>query len=629
MRHLCNILEKIDAGSEAVIREQLDLALGVWSAHKGASHKIIAVSESSVAFADGEANLFVAHYTISEGRVALTDCRRLMNISEEANNTSFLDEIAAKFVDLVAEDQEDEASKLIGMVMEMKTKAVGAVKMVEQKEGAASRARYLKESTAARWRLIQEAKKSAKTLVFKKASALRKKIHEGKEIGKKLAPLLEAAVAMMATLDLSKRDPLIEGFIVEKNELGVPTVMRPKGAAVLVSIAEEEDGDDKPAFLKDKEDDKDGEKKDDDKKDDKDDKKDKGEKKDDDKEEKKDGEDKKDDKEEKKTDEGIVVVNLKTIKETLDPKKDFYYRAAVAWKSFRADPVTEETAALIKNQSTAAAIVEHAPFLALLTEDEVYEAIAPHIDAFDPADIRTVAKAIVAEGETKDGKAAKDKFLVSIGDNEISEAIKSQKLPISTQLDHLFLEAEDFDFGAADDLGSDDLNDDKSTEGMTDADGEGEDDLGGDEDLTSMDDEGGDDEGEQISFSMSADRAREMLKKVLDVVGDEIEDSDEFNDLKAKVDGTADGEGGEQPELTGDDISSMLQVIGDYFDAVGKDKTDQDEANAEDEMGDENLDDMSTIGDKGGDEAGAEGDQGVPGGQPAPAGAEDDLSLGQ
>jgi len=245
-----------------------------------------------------------------------------------------------------------------------------------------------------------------------------------------------------------------------------------------------------------------------------------------------------------------------------------------------------------------------------------------------------VAKAIVAEGATKDGQEAKSKFLVSLGDNEIVEAIKSQKLLLSEQLDHLFLEGDDFDFGAADNLGNDDLSDDQNTDGMEDANQEGEDDLMGDDDLTAQGDDMGEDEGEQVQFSMSADKAREMLKKVLDVVGDEIEDSDEFNDLKAKVDGTADGEDGmggeEQPELTGDDITQMLQVIGDYFDAVGKDKTDQDEANAEDEMGGETLDDMNNLGDAGGDEAGAEGDQGAPGaaGQQQPAAGNDDLNLG-
>ena len=231
-----------------------------------------------------------------------------------------------------------------------------------------------------------------------------------------------------------------------------------------------------------------------------------------------------------------------------------------------------------------------------------------------------MAKAIVAEGETKEGKAAKEKFLVSLGDNEIAEAIRTQKLPISEQLDALFLEAEDFDFGAADDIGNDDLNDDQNTDGITgDQDGEGGDDLtaAGDDTM------GGDEGGEQVQFSMSADKARELLKNVVGVIGDEIEDSDEFNELKAKVDD-------EEQELTGDDITNLLQTIGDYFDAVGKDKTDQGEANAEDEMGGEDLDDMTNIDDKGGEEAGAEGDQGVPGAEAgAGAGGEQDLNLGQ
>ena len=657
MRHLCNILDKIDAGSESVIREQLDLALGIWSAQKGASHKIIAVSESSAAFADGEANLFVAHYTITEGKVALTDCRRLLNIQEEVNNTGFLDEFAAKFVELVSEDHETEASLLVRAALEMKQRAVGAVKLVEQKEGAANRVRYLKEAKEARFRLVQEAKKSAKIKVFKKAGTLRVKAHEDTKAAKAIGQVLEAAVDMLVALELNRRNPLIEGFIIEKNEDGTPAVIRAKGSATLVKLAEgdDDDADDKPWEKKGKEK-KDDDDKDDKKEDDKDD--DKHEKGESDKEEKDEHkgksekeEDKEDDKDKKRSDEGVIVVNLKTLKETVDPRKDFFYRAAVAWKSFRADPVTEEVATLIKNQSTPAAIVEAAPFLALLGEQEVYDAIAPHVEAFDPNDIHAISAAIVAEGATKEGEAAKNKFLISLGDNEIVEMIKSQKLAISEQLDHLFLEGDDFDFGAADNLGNDDLSDDKSTDGMDD--GQGEDNLmGDDDDLTAAGDDDGEDSGEQIQFSMSADKAREMLKKVLDVVGDEIEDSDEFNDLKAKVDGTADGEGAgaaggeggdmgdqggdamagmggeEKPELTGDDITAMLQVISDYFDAVGKDKTDQDEANAEDDMGGETLDDMNNLGDKGGDEAGAEGDQGVPGGGEQPAAGNDDLNLG-
>ena len=453
-----------------------------------------------------------------------------------------------------------------------------------------------------------------------------------------LDKLTEAAVAMLAALEINARCPVIEGFVVGKTEAGTPMLVRAKGMKSLINLTED---DEKPWEKKD--DDKEEDKKDDDKKDSDDkDEHEKGEsedeekkehegksekeedakdKKDDDKEEDKkddkEGEKKDEDKKEddKKSDEGIVVVNLKTIRETADPTKNFFYRAGQAWKGFRAEPIDEAAAALIKSNSKPSEIVKETPFLALLGEEEVYAALTPFVEAFDPSDIKLLAKAIVAEGETESGKKAKEDFLVNLGDNEIAEAIRTQKLPISTQLDALFLEAEDFDFGAADDLGNDDLNDDASTDGMGGPDQEDEMGMDGEDDMGMEDPDAMG--GEEIQLSMPADQARDLLTKAMDVIGSEIEDSEEFDALKSKLDDP-------EQEITGDDVVAMLQTVGDYFDAVGKDQTDQDEQNSEDEMGDENLDDMTDL------EGDTEGDQGNIQPEPAGAGAnKDELNLGQ
>ena len=656
MRKLCNILAKIDSGSETVIREHLDTALGVWFANqsKPQSHKIVAVSESSVAFADGEANLFVAHYQLADdnSRVVFTKCSRLLNVNEEAVNTEFLDETAASIVNFVAEDKEDQAVKLISEALEMKGRAIEANRMVSVPDSKAQRGRYLAESVNGRFRLIQESKKNAKLKVFKKTPVMREKACEEGELAPKIGAVLEASVNLLTALDCAHREPVIEGFVLAKNDDGLPVAMRSNGCKTIVPLVAEGE---LPAFLKKGKDAKALAKA------------------------AKGGKGKKDPKaKEAKTDdhdieEGVVVVNLKTIRETISPSKDVFYRSANAWRSFRADPVNESAVELIKNGSTPQAIVEESPFLALLGEDEVYEAIAPHIDAFDPTEIRTLAKAIVTEGETEAGQAAKETFLTSLGDNEVVEAIKASKLPLATQLDHLFLEGDDFDFGAADDLGNDDLSDDGNTDGMQAA--NDKDKMGGeDPDLTKPED---DDDGPQIQMSISADKARELFMKVLDVIGDEIEDSDEFNELKAKVDGMGDdagdgsqpgapdkdggagGAGGNPPpvpgsngpgdaaaqggagsddgmggdggddmgggsQLTGDDVLALLGVINDYFDAVGKDKTDGEEANAEDGMGSETLDDMDGIDDTGGDTE--DGSASTNPNNPPPA--NDDLSLG-
>lgn len=614
MKLLCNVFDKIDAGSEQQVREQLNTVLGLWSARHGTAHTIVAVSENSVAFSDVDQNLFVAKWALDSGKAMITDIKKLLNVKEEMESKDFLGEFAEQFVHLVSEDQEDQASKLVGIVLEMRQKALKAEKATTVTEAAKNRKHFVKEQTVARARILEAAKSSAKKKVFKLAKKIR--VHESakENIQESLKELPGVSVALMASLELAKNEPLIEGFITEKSEVtGLPLQIRAKGFKSLISVCEEEeekeekeddekedkkddDKDDKDEKKKDKDDDKDDEDDKDDDKDDEDDKDDKKKDKDDDKDE-----DDKDDKDDKKTEEGIIVVNISAIKEALDPRKDFFYRSSIAWRAFRADPVTEETATLIQNGSTAVEIIKSSPFLALLDENEVYEVIAPHVEAFDPNDVRQIAKAIVSEGISEGGEKAKEKFITALGDGEISEMIKESTLSLSKNLDALFLEGDDFDFGAADDLGSDDLGDDKDVEGMQDQEGDDEieDDMGS---------ETGDleDEGPEIQFSMPADKAREMFKNVLDVIGDEIEDSDEFADLKAKVDS-------EDQELTGDDVSAILQTIGDYFEATGKSQQDQKEDQAEEERGSETLDDMGDMGDGQGGEDDTEGAAGEPG----------------
>ena len=616
MKLLCNVFDKIDAGSEQHVREQLNTVLGLWSARHGTAHTIVAVSENSVAFSDVDHNLFVAKWALDSGKAMITDIKKLLNVKEEMESKDFLGEFAEQFVHLVAEDQEDQASKLVGIVLEMRQKALKAEKATTVAEAAKNRKHFVKEQTVARARILEAAKLSAKKKVFKLAKKIRVHESEKENIQESLKELPGAAVAIMASLELAQNEPLIEGFITEKSEVtGLPLQIRAKGFKSLISVCEEEE--EKEEEKEEKEDDKkDDDKKDDDKEDkkddDKDDKDDDKEDKEDDKDDKKkdkDEDDKDDDKEDednkedddKKTEEGIVVVNLNAIKEALDPRKDFFYRSSLAWRAFRADPVTEETATLIQNGSTAEEVLKSSPFLALLDENEVYEAIAPHVEAFDPNDIREIAKSIVSEAASEGGEKAKEKFITALGDGEISEMIQESKQSLSKNLDALFLEGDDFDFGAADDLGSDDLGDDKDTEGMQDQ--EGDDQI---EDDIPSDTGELEDEGPEIQFSMPADKAREMFKNVLDVIGDEIEDSDEFADLKAKVDN-------EEEELTGDDVSAILQTIGDYFEATGKSQEDQKEQQAQDDMGEENLDDMKDMGDGQGGEDDTEGAAGEPG----------------
>jgi hypothetical protein len=128
MKLLCNVFDKIDAGSEQQVREQLNTVLGLWSARHGTAHTIVAVSENSVAFSDVDQNLFVAKWALDSGKAMITDIKKLLNVKEEMESKDFLGEFAEQFVKLVSEDQEDQASKLVGIVLEMRQKALKAEK---------------------------------------------------------------------------------------------------------------------------------------------------------------------------------------------------------------------------------------------------------------------------------------------------------------------------------------------------------------------------------------------------------------------------------------------------------------------------------------------------------------------
>jgi hypothetical protein len=592
MKVLCNVLAKIEAGSETKIRESLDQVLGMWSGRHGTAHTVVAVSENSVAFADADRNLFVARYAIGGGKAVISDVRKLLNIGEELESTSFLDEFSSKFIEMIAEDKEDEASKLIGTILEMKQNAINgtANTVITEQEAKARAKKYVNEQRKANSRILAEAKKQAKKKVFKKEGIFSLKA-ESEVLSNAFKALPGAAVALIASLDFAKHTPVIEGFVTERSETtGLPLKVHHRGSKTIVSVFEKEECE----------------------KDEKEEEKKEGKKHEAD--EKKGKKVKEEGKEDKKTEEAVVVANLSSLTEFIAPGKDFFNRASVAWRSFRADPISEEVDALLKNGAAPAEIVKVAPFLALLGEDEVYEAIVGSLDAFDPNDVKELAKKIVAEGVTPEGLQAKKNFIDALADGEVAAIIESEKVSMSTNLDRLFLEGEDFDFGASDDLGSDDLGNDNNIEGM----GGQNDDQDGDEiDMNDDQDPMGDDQ--EVQFSMPVDKAREMFKNILDVVADEIEDSDEFQDLKSRVED-------DEQELTGDDVTAILQTISDYFQATGKAKTDADENNAENNLGGENLDDMASIKDTGGNTDGSEdgdgNDMGV-------GGEDDNFELGK
>lgn len=651
MKYLSNILERLEAGSESAIREHLDTALGLWASDHGAACQIVAVSENSVSWADQETNLFVAHYSLNEGIVHITDVKKVLNVAEEQIDTAFMEEMAADIVRLVSENKEDQAKAMVGTILEYKVKAVRAGRLVRINDPKTRARAFKKKGYSARWHIVQAARKTARKSAFKATKVMRqgrsmkKRARMGinENILEAIDALPGAAINLMVALESQYRSPVIEGFVVEKDgekpfmmkkkdkksKHAVPgcktdesaeelltaiTEGRVHSTGVKVSVPGEKlahkGGDGhlpagdyeiakansrtthllargsekgkhsiypvatahlkrlskesaKAAAPKASAPDADGEP-------------------------------------EKKTEEAIIVVNLNSLNESF-AKQDFFRKAALAWDQFRSEPVTEEVAKLLSEKAEPAAILAACPFLGLCTEDEVYEAIAPHLDAFDPNEIKAVAKAIKEAVNAEQAKKDFDAYLDQFADQEIKESLLAEPI-ISEALDALFLEGDQFDLGSADDLGADDLDKDPNTDGMGatgGAPGETDDSLDPESGDMEMDDAG---QGNMVDMQIDADEAREQFKKILSVVATEIEDNDEFKALKDKLDD-------DQQEITGDDITALLKTVTDYFEATGKSMEDKEELEDEKAADGETLDDMDNDDlTQGGDHDDTEGD---------------------
>lgn len=738
MKNLAALMDRIESGSADIVREQVDTALGLWSSAHDTAHKIITISESSVAFVDEKSMLWAARYRITEDQKAvITDMRPVMNIDEEAQKTDFLDEICEQVVALVAENDEEGAEALVGTIMEAKYKAIRAGKLKRINDPIVRKRNWRKRDISARWNTVKAARRTAKrtalrpmkkirqarsmkrrdamgltsgagpskvagydvgnikeaineasdgkngyigflgdkkveiyadTLADAKQKALahfkpskkdkgRVSVHLAEKDGKQVTSVSEAvmealedingiAVNLLTGILAQRKSILREGYILEADEKGNPQLFIPKGSKQVVAINEKYystgDSIDIPA----------------------------------DKVKAKGG---KDDEfipaghydiksmnprsttlcqrgedgkhpsykcstvaikklrkegakakvtEEEPVEEGegtrqvlkaqpAVIVNLAILTEGKISDNDHFIKMAAAWENFRSEPVTESEIKVLKtlNKDNVATVTEQVSlsnsFLTLCTESEIYEAIAPHCEEFDPSIIKEAAKGIYAHGQTDEALAERAEFLSHFANKTLVEDITSDELPLSESLDTLFLEGDQFDFGSADDLGGDNMDDDLDDEGM-------DDDLDSD-----LDDEGDEldsfDDGQEentIQVDINVDDLRSDMNTILDVIGDEIEDNEEFDELRAKFED-------EEEEIEPEDVTRLLQVVGDYFNAVAEERDRKAESDAEGEMGDENLNDMD---DMGGDDPDLD-PEGV-GSDDDMGGADDDLELG-
>lgn len=668
MKNLAAVMDKIEAGSPDQIQEQVDLALGLWSSSHSTTHRIMTISESSVAFADAEGVIWAATYNISEGEVvAITNMKPLLNVQEELDATDWLDPLCEEIVAAVVENREADAEAVLGTILETKQKAVRSSKLVKINDPIVRRRNFMKKSASQRWNTIQAAKKTAKRTALKPtkkirmaASMKRRKLynlggakatgagHSKSNISESDQDILEGLESLpvigtnlLTGLLARQNDIVIEGHILERDEMGAPlSIIRKGSTGVLPLVAERyystghevdvpadtikvsggkddefvpagmydvkkanprsttlcqrgEGGDHKTytcstsaikkhkklaAKAKNVQENADGTK--------------------------------------VLAAEPAVIVNLGAIREHFDAK-DFFPMAAAAWEAFRAEPVTEDVQAILADHNpetvseTVAKVVDLNGFLTLCTEAEIFEYIEPFATDWDITNTKALAKAIHEAAGTEEGIKEREAFLSNFRDQTLVEELTADDMPISEALDCLFLESDQFDFGGADELGSDDLEDDDNTEGM----GDDEDDLEDD-----LDDEGNDDlddEGEDtIQVDINVSDLRDDMNTILDVIGDEIEDNDEFDELKDKF---ADDEEEIEPE----DVTRLLGVIGDYFQAVSSEKSSRAEEEAEDELEGENLDDMEGEGadDPSKDDMDGAGDDDLGGG-------DEDLELG-
>lgn len=278
--------------------------------------------------------------------------------------------------------------------------------------------------------------------------------------------------------------------------------------------------------------------------------------------------------------EGVILVNLKALTEGLN-KNDFFYQLGIAWGQFRTEGLNQEAIEVLERNGEPQEVLDAIPFLACCTEAEISAILAGHLDAFDPKSIRAYAGKIAELAKGTEAIKCVSEMIEAMGSQAITEKFVGGQ--VSTLLDSLFLESDQFDFGAADDLGDDNMDDDSDDQGMQHK-AEGPDGDGMD-DFDMGDDMGGEDQTPPIQFEIPAADAKENFKKILDVIGNEIEDDEDFQDLKAKIDD-------DQGQLDGTDVVAMLQVITDYFHAIGKDHIDSEEKNAENQSDSETLDDM-------------------------------------
>src|ERR1043165_2479985 len=227
MKTLSNILRKIEAGAEDHIREQLDTALGMWSADNGSAHKIYAVSEDSVAFVDDETNLYVAAYAISEGTVVLSKIKRLLNVVEQSGDLPLQDEVAKEIIERVIADREDVVDAKVKEIIEMKGDAMRALEMATIADPDAQRKGYKARANASRFALAQEAKAHAKIAVFEASREIRRFAAPAK-VQESVDQLVGAAVNLIAATEAFQRSPVAEGFVIEAKG-GMPWMMRKKG----------------------------------------------------------------------------------------------------------------------------------------------------------------------------------------------------------------------------------------------------------------------------------------------------------------------------------------------------------------------------------------------------------------
>ena len=217
MRLLSKIFERVEAGSDASVRVKLDMGLGIWTAQHGAAHKIIAVSESRVCFVDHEENLYVAAYEISEDeKLRITNVNKLCNVVEEADKTDWLSDECQKVVHAISEDREDEADRLIGLIMETKTWAIRSRKRVRINDPKTRHRNYMKLSAGSRRRKEVAAARTAhvtgwkKTKVLRQMKSMKKRAAYGLKTKKAMEGLNAAAISLLHSLIMESEMPFRE-----------------------------------------------------------------------------------------------------------------------------------------------------------------------------------------------------------------------------------------------------------------------------------------------------------------------------------------------------------------------------------------------------------------------------------